>query len=115
MRWRAPRLPITGEVQTRLVPSGARLVLLDISLEGFAAESPIAFALDIEYEFEFSSLHCTDFRHRAVNVHCGRVIQAGPPLYVAGFSFAPTIAAAGRERVAALIRDVHEFRSISRE
>jgi hypothetical protein len=106
---------LSGEVQLRLAATGTPLRLLDLSLEGFATESPVGFTADAEYEFEFSSLHCTSLRIRAANVYCGRVVRTGQTFHVAGFCFSPTIAAAGRERVAALIRDVHEFRSISRE
>jgi len=109
-RRRFPRLRMMGEIQGQLIPFENRLTILDMSVDGFAVESPIAFTPKAEYLFQLGPKHGSQLMLSAVNIHCLRVIEREDPWFVAGFSFGPDLPSAIRQRVATLIQDVQAAR-----
>jgi hypothetical protein len=109
-RRRFPRLQMMGEIQGQLVPFENRLTVLDMSIDGFALESPIAFAPHAEYLFQLGPQHGPQLLVSARNIHCVKVDEREEPWFVAGFSFSADVSMAIRQRIATLMQDIQAAR-----
>jgi hypothetical protein len=99
------RFEILGEIQANLIPGEVPLFVLDMSADGFAVQSPVAFTRGNGYEFEFASARWPNVTVPAINVHCLRVTTSDEPCYVAGFSFSSQISAADRKKLDRLVQE----------
>jgi hypothetical protein len=99
------RVEILGEIQANLIPGEVPLFVLDMSADGFAVQSSVAFTRGNRYEFEFASARWPSVVVGASNVHCLRVTTSDEPCYVAGFSFVPQIPPPDRKKLDRLIQD----------
>ena len=87
-RRRFPRMRVSGSVEGRIEPLDDVLVVHDISLGGFAVESPMGFMTGSDHQFEFMLPTGERLRLTATDVHCVRLDVAGSaPHYFAGFAF----------------------------
>lgn len=83
-----PRIRVYGSVEGRIEPLDDVLVVHDISLGGFAVESPLGFMTGSDHQFEFTLPTGKRVRLTAIDVHCVRLNVAGSaPHYFAGFAF----------------------------
>jgi c-di-GMP-binding flagellar brake protein YcgR len=87
-RRRFPRIRVFQELQSRVVPLEDEFRVHDISLGGFAVESPIGFTPGTEHQFEFTMTDGRQAVLRATSVHCLRInLGDQSPTYFAGFAF----------------------------
>jgi c-di-GMP-binding flagellar brake protein YcgR len=87
-RRRFPRIRVYGSIAGRVEPLDDVLVVHDISLGGFAVESPLGFMAGSDHRFEFALPTGERLRLSATDVHCVRLNVAGSsPHYFAGFAF----------------------------
>ena len=86
-RRRAVRISAAGALTVQHVGIESGLPVLDISLEGFALESPVPFVIGTRQQFHFKANDdkptCVD----AVVAHCVRIGGLTSERYVAGFAF----------------------------
>jgi hypothetical protein len=87
-RRRHPRLEVLNRVEGRLVPSDLAIVVRDISLGGFSAESPVAFPPRTRHHFRFTSRSGPVVQLEASSIHC-RLVAANElgQRYITGFEF----------------------------
>lgn len=70
------------------MPLDDGLRVQDISLGGFAVETPLGFMPGSEHAFEFTTTDGQQAVLRATNVHCMRINRRdGHAVYFAGFAF----------------------------
>src|SRR5437870_4451222 len=94
-RRRFPRVQISGELHGQLGLFRTPVVILDISENGFAVESPVPFTPEQVYRVHFSSPQRAHPMLEAINVHCLQVETNGSEsVYFAGFQFGANVPAA---------------------
>jgi c-di-GMP-binding flagellar brake protein YcgR len=83
-----PRIRVFQELQSRVMPIEDEFRVHDISLGGFAVESPIGFVPGTDHQFEFTMIDGRQAVLHATNVHCLRINRGDQsPTYFAGFAF----------------------------
>jgi hypothetical protein len=105
-RRQATRFQIFGEIDARLLAPDmpdVPLLLLDISLAGFAVQSPVAFQPGALYRVQLAAPPLSEVTVHAANVHCAQVFDDGNPWHIAGFAFTAATLTTQRERLMALI------------
>jgi hypothetical protein len=92
-RRRHPRLEVLDIVQGRLVPTDTPIVIRDLSVGGFSAESSVAFPPRTRHHFRFTTRGGSVVLLEASAVHCRLVAASELGMsYITGFEFV------GRER-----------------
>ena len=87
-RRRFVRVRVFEDLQGRIMPLDDAFRVHDISLGGFAVESPLGFMPGSEHEFEFSMPGGRQAVLSATAIHCMRINRVDDePVYFAGFAF----------------------------
>ena len=87
-RRRFLRIRVFEDVQGRIMPLDDAFRVHDISLGGFAVESPLGFMPGSEHQFEFTLPGGRQTVLSATAVHCLRINRPDDePVYFAGFAF----------------------------
>jgi c-di-GMP-binding flagellar brake protein YcgR len=87
-RRRFVRIRVFEDLQGRVMPLDDAFRVHDISLGGFAVESPLGFMPGSEHQFEFTMPDGRQTVLWATAVHCMRINRTDDePLYFAGFAF----------------------------
>lgn len=102
-RRRYPRRESRGLLVGHVLPTEAPLVVRDLSLGGFAAESAAPFTPGASYGFRLSATDGPQLELRAAAVHCrlSEVASDGRPVYITGFEFLGSVSE--RASLAALL------------
>jgi c-di-GMP-binding flagellar brake protein YcgR len=91
------------EIQGRVMPLQEHTTVYDISLGGFALQSPVGFEPGADHQFEFTTPDGRQAMLHATSVHCMRINRPdSPALYFAGFAFDRT-RAEDRRAIAMLV------------
>jgi hypothetical protein len=107
-RRKHPRVAVSGQVNSQLLPTAQDVIVRDLSLGGFLIESREMFRENSIHEFRLASANGkveTRLKARSVYSHLRRVI-GGPPSYLTGFEFVEPRGHEAQARVLEMISQV---------
>ena len=89
-----PRIRVFTELHGRVMSLEEHTIVYDISLGGFALQSPVGFEPGSGHQFEFTTPDGQQAVLQATSIHCMRINRPdSDALYFAGFAFDRTRAA----------------------
>jgi hypothetical protein len=110
-RRRHPRVAVSGQITSELLPAAQDVIVRDLSVGGFLIESREMFREDSIHEFRLAAANGrleTRLKARSVYSHLRRVV-GGPPSYLTGFEF---VEPRGHEAQARLLELIAQVTSV---